>query len=350
MSTLFGNLSLVLAALVSSALVTSILRYKPPHGGSGGAAAFPIWMLLVHAALLCLFSVAAIAIARKGGFDWISPNKFIRYLLVVLGLLSAIAVSDWSASNMEHPGAHATWVRAFSKGALVGIPFIFIVVGFILLHSGIREAVPVACYKWPLTAVLIAGLVMFGAGAFEWFSNRGKNPIQEYENSEGIKEMRLAEIDESDATENRLRLLEFTGAVYHPEVRAKASAKIKSYPDWEAELMLLLAGDQSLLAFNFLAINEVDDKKGFLEPVRTGIFSAAEVIRYRIQGTSPSNADTKLFLDEVDSILRTLDQFKGLGMDYGPAVKALRAALDEPLPGTKIKLEAAAKLDEWIQK
>jgi len=55
--------------------------------------------------------------------------------------------------------------------------------------------------------------------------------------------------------------------------------------------------------------------------------------------------------DEFDGdtrrILATVDQFEGLGVDYKPAVQALRDALDTRKQ--EIKLNSIATLDHWLK-
>ncbi len=353
MTTLFGNICLTLATLVTSLMISSVFKYKPPHGGDGGAAAYPIWILLLHVALLGLLALSAIAIARNGGFDWVSPNKLIRYLLVTGGLLMAVYTSVICGMSMDRPGALSDLVRISMQIAIPGIPIILIGSGFVLLNGFLRESVPQALYKWPLVLVFSAGIAVVGATIIEWISSasEGANASQiKYEKAPAIMAQRLEEIEGSDVTQNMVRILEFTGALYPAEVREKASAKIKSHPDWQKELVFLLENNHALEAFNFLASNEVDDKNRFLQPVKTGVLAAADWIRHSIQGSSPSRFYRDEYSDEVERVLRTVEKFEGMGVDYLPAVRELRAALDEPRLGGKRDFDCAARLDDWILK
>jgi hypothetical protein len=339
MTTLFGNICLALAALVSRELVSSSLNYKPPHGGSGGASAYPIWMLLIHFALLCLLGLATVAIARKGGFDWVSPNKFFRYLLVAGGLFSAVFALLMSASVMESPGGESTLLVNFSRFALVAFPIILIASGFVMLNDFSRNAVPFFLYKWPLAVVFCAGMVYVGVVVYGMIvsASEGLNePFRRYENAPAIQAGRLQEIQEADITENMLRMLEFTGALYAPAVREKAAEKVKTHPSWEKELLQFMENEHALEVFSFLAWNDVPDKKLFPEPVRKGVESVAYWIRHSIQGTSPSSFYHDQYSDEVERTLRTVEKFEGMGVDYLPAVREMRAALDEPRLGKNI--------------
>ena len=353
MTTLFGNICLTLATLVSGLMVSSIFNYKPPQGGNGGAAAYPIWMLLLHVALLGLLVLATIAIARKGGFDWVSPNKLIRYLLVTAGLLMAVYTLVICAMSMERPGALSDWARLSMQVAIPGIPFVLIASGFIMLNGFLSESIPGAFYKWPLLLVFGSSILVVGATIRDGIATAAEGVYAaqiRYENAPSIKAQRLHQIEESDVTEDMVRILEFTGALYPAEVRDKASAKIKSHPQWQKELVFLLENEHALEAFNFLASNEVDDKSMFLQPVNTGVLAAAAWIRHSIQGSSPSSFRRDEYSDEVNRVLRTVEKFEGLGVDYLPAVRELRAALDEPRLGGRPEFECAGRLDAWIMK
>ncbi len=338
MTTLFGNICLALAALVSRELVSSSLHYKPPHGGSGGASAYPIWMLLIHIALLCLLGLATIAIARKGGFDWVSTNKFFRYLLVAGTVFSAVLTLLMSASVMESPGGESAWLVAASRLVLVAFPVILIASGFVMLNDALRNAVPVFFYKWPLAAVFGAGILCVGVVVYDQISSASEGinePFRRYENAPAIQADRLEEIQQTDISENMLRMLELTGALYAPAVREKAAEKVRTHPSWEKELLRFMENDHALEVFSFLAWNDVPDKNLFLEPVRKGVLSVADWIRHSIQGTSPSSFYQDQYTDEVERTLRTVEKMEGMGVDYLPAVREVRAALDEPRLGNK---------------
>ena len=353
MTTLVGNICLVLSALVSRELISSAFTYKPPHGGSGGASAYPIWMLLIHFALLCLLGITTIAIARKSGFDWVSPNKFFRYLMVAGGVFAAVFTLLMSAFVMESPGGESAWLVTVSRFALVAFPVILIASGFVMLNDFSRNAVPLFFYKWPLAAVFCTGMVYVIVAAYGMIASASEGlnePFRRYENAPAIQADRLQEIQETDITESMLRMLEFTGALYAPVVREKAAEKVRTHPNWGKELLQFLENDHALEVFSFLAWNDVPDKKLFLEPVRKGVVSVAYWIRHSIQGTSPSSFYHDQYSDEVERTLRTVEKMEGMGVDYLPAVREVRAALGEPRYGEKRIYDCASTLDKWIEK
>jgi hypothetical protein len=147
------------------------------------------------------------------------------------------------------------------------------------------------------------------------------------------------------------RSLVFTDANHDPEVRRKAIEKVRSNPQWQQELVRLLENDGAIEAFEFLASNEVDDKTLFIAPVNSGILSVADWIRKQIRKSDQEHYFyPELFSREVERILRTVDRLEDTGADFRPAVLALRAALDEPNPANKVKLNCISMLDNWIKK
>lgn len=80
--------------------------------------------------------------------------------------------------------------------------------------------------------------------------------------------------------------------------------------------------------------------------VFTGDFQEADEFRYTIQ--RKSDLEEYEFEGDTCGILATVDKFGGLGVDYVPAVRALRAALDEPRT-QPLRLNSATMLDRWLK-
>jgi hypothetical protein len=298
-------------------------------------------------------SIVYIAINNHGGFEWVFTSGFVRFLILSIGLLSAVIIAAIGVMNRFMPLSSSDILQSFMKAVPVVIFVVLLVTGFILNNAGIREHVNLLFYKWPLFLVdglSFAGVLFLVATTLFSRTIGVEEATRKYESSPSIMQDRLTEIESSDVKENIVRLLEFTGGLYPKEVRDKASAKIKTNPDWQKELINMLENDQALYAFNFLQTNDVVDKNLFLQPVLTGVMSVAGYIRHTIQGTSPSAFDDGLFSDEVNRVLRTVEKFEGNGVDYLPAVREMRAALDEPVGGKKIKFDCRDVLDSWIGK
>lgn len=353
MSSLSGNICLALATLVSMALLSPFFQHKISTSNDQGASGYMVIIVIFLAFLfLVLMSVVYVGINGNGGFNWISASGMIRFLFLAVGLLSAVIIAAIGVMSRFMPVSKSDPLQSMMWAVPVVIFIVLLVTGFILNHNTLRESAPVFFSRWPL--IIVDGLsivgVLFLAATTRFSGQSGaEDATRKYESSVSIKNNRLSEIERYDVKEDMMRLLELTGGLYPQEVRDKASAKIKTNPDWQKEMIGILESDQALYAFNFLQSNEVEDKKLFLQPVLIGVMSAAAYITHTIQGTSPSGFDDGMFSDEVNRVLRTVEKYEGNGVDYLPAVRDMRAALDEPVGGKKIKFDCSDALDNWIR-
>ena len=211
--------------------------------------------------------VVAISIGFKGGFDWISSGKTSRFLLVSVGLLSAVFAVTISSLFKHEPGPVSSALRFFSSFAPALIPILMIIGSAILLNDGIRESVPTAVYKIPLILVFGLGVLGVGIALFNGisFSNQNtKRQLDEIASDEvSTRQNHFDNIDSCDVTKNMSHILVFTDANHDKEVRDRAVAKVKTNPQWQQELCRLLENNGAIEAFFFLASNEVEDKNLF---------------------------------------------------------------------------------------
>ncbi len=352
--TILGNIFLALATLIFLLFGISVIGKEAPRGGD--AAMGHVWgIILFNLFFLICMTVVAIAIAWKGGFDWVSPSKGTRFMLVAIGLLTAVITAALSALFKGEPGATAAIFKVFAGFVPVLVTLALIVSGAILLNDGLRTAVPVAAYKIPLLIVFGVGILGIGAGIAGWMIESNQNSVSRLEGMQADQaryhQDHLNSIDLCDVTKNMSQILVYTAAYHDADVREKALAKIKTNPGWQQELVRLLEEKGASEAFEFLASNEVDDKTLFLAPVNTGVLSVADWIRRQIREASQEHHFYEdQFSRQVERILRTVNKFEGMGTDYRPAVRELRAAFDEPAQVKKPKFNCIAALDNWIKK
>lgn len=353
MSSLPGNICLVLAALVFSPVFTPLFHSKISTSNDQGASGFMlIFVLLIHLLFLGLVFFTALSIGRHGGFDWISQKSFLRIGLVGIGLLSMVIVSAISVMVRFTDTSGPAMLESLIKIAPTIIFIVVIGAGFILNNEMLSSSIPIVLYKIPLALVsfvCLAGLAYVGISAAATGSVGLEDSTRQYENAPSIKASRISEIEETDINENFTRILGFTGGLYPIDVREKAAAKIKTHSDYQNELIKLLKSDNPIDALGFLSLSEVDDKTLFPEAVNTGILNTAAWIRHSIQGTSPSEFYTDRYSVEVSSALKTADKYEEMGIDFLPAVKELRDALDEPFGGKKVNYDCSPGIEEWIK-
>lgn len=352
--TILGNIFLTIATLIFLLFASSVIGKDAPRGGD--ASIGYVWSIVIfNLVFLGCMIVVALSVGSKGGFDWISADKGTRFLLVTIGLIAAMVTSALSGFFKGEPGPTAAVIKAFSGFIPLLIPLILISTGAILLNDGLRMAVPAQVYKIPLMFVFGIGVLGLSAGVIGWMILSGQNAAQQSASIQADQDRNhqnfLNEIDTCDVTKDMSRILIFTDAHHDPEVRRKAIEKIRSNPQWQQELVRLLENEGPIEAFEFLASNEVDDKALFITPVNSGILSVADWIRKQIRKADQEHHFyPELFSREVERILRTVDKLEDTGAHFRPAVRELRAALDEPNKANKIKLNCITMLDNWIKK
>lgn len=353
MSSLSGNICLVLAALIFSPVFTPLFHSRVSTSNDQGASGYMIiFVVFIHLLFLALTVFACMSIDRNGGFNWISQKSGIRTILICLGLLSMLMVSAISVM-VRFTGTSGPAILVSLMKIAPAIIFILVIgAGLILNNETLRSSIPIAVYKFPLAIgsfLCLAGLIYGGISIATAEPVGLEDSTRQYEAAPSIKESRLWAIEEADISVDFVRILGFTSGLYPLEVREKAAAKVKTHPDYQNELIRLLKSDHPLDALSFMSFSEVDDITLFPAAIDTGIINAAAWMRYSIQGSSPSEFYADQYTSEVTSILRSADRFEGMGVDFLSSIKEVRSALDEPFGGKQVKYDCTSGLDEWIK-
>ncbi len=324
-----------------------------PGGDAGVGYA---WALILSTGGFCIAMVlAALCVGGTGGYDWVAPPGSKRFLWVAGGLVSALVTFALTSVFKNEHGPVPGIIRGMSTFAPYIIPIVLIGTGFILMNAGLRQSVPTGLYKWPLVAVTILGFIGTGTAVVSWMGFSMKRQAEAMkaatEFSAGNDQRILGEIDSCDVMKSIYPILIFTGDNQPEGIRTRAVAKIKTNPNWQDELLRMLRENGTTEVFQFLASNDVDDPSLFIDPIRDGLFLQADAVRERIRNVGhPSNFYAGMFGWETEWILRTVEKYEKLGGDYLEAVKAFRAALDEPSDFEKTEFTAANVLDKWIKK
>lgn len=356
MASLSGTTFLILAALVVSTLFTPLFTLKPPGGNDEGATGYlMILVAILHLGFLFFMALATLAIARNGGFDWISERAGLRNSVIWTGLITAVFTLFFCAVSKLTPDDFPAWVQGFLAFGYYFIPITLIAAGFVLLVPSLRAAVPALVYQVPLAVLFIgslAGAATFGNALFAASRASSAQRRAEIEAVEAASQQaNLQFIDSCDLKKDFPSLLTFTHRYRDPVLRERALARIKSLPDWQHQLAFWLENKGAIEVFTFLSDNDVDDPKQLAEPVKTGVLSIADFVRERIGYiTDASQAHPHEFMSEVTLSLRAVQKFENLGVDFRPAVEALRAAFDAPCPAGKMRFDCVSDLDAWLKK
>ncbi len=350
---ILGNLFLVLAALIFFGMLSLLFGNAPRTGDAGVGYAWSL--ILLNLGFVVCMVVVTLTIAAQGGFAWISEQKNHRFWWVAGGLTGALVTTAFSSLLRNELGPAIPPVRWLASALPVLMPIMLIATGLMLVNTGIRESVSETLYKLPVRLIGIIGLtglaLLLSIQIVSSFRNQAAMIRDQTSRIDSNQQRMIDDITAVDVSQGIYSLLIYSGHNQDREVWTRAVDKIKSHPDWQAELIRLLHGNASFEVFQFLAYNDVDDPARFAEPVRQGILYQAEAFRKRIRNCSHSSHFYKgMFSYEIERVLLTADRYKGHGVDYRDAIKELLAALHEPsdfghtLPGE------GARLEKWLKK
>lgn len=347
-ASLLANISLSLATLFFLSMVWSMHIKSGPRGGDA-VVGFAYMVFFLNLLFFACVAVAVFAIAWMGGFYWVSDKGSMRFILVAFGLLAVCFAFGLGNSG---PGGMPRFLYPVAFLPAFVIPLAAIAAGFLLANDPLTDRMPSGAARLLTQAVFWSSAAIVGVfvGALllqnlrHTFSRltRDKNQLDSFE--EGI----LTQIDACDISKDMVFMLVHTDANRKPAIRERALAKIKTRPDWQEELIRRLDSGWAEESFTFLASNEVDDKTLFPEAIRKGILSQAEIVRESIQGSRDFYADKYSW--EIQRLLRTVEKFEGMGVDYLPAMRKLRAAFNTSRRSGNPPYKCSLILDKWIAK
>ena len=345
--TILGNIFLVLSLFIYCFFLYTIYVEDGSQERDSG---YGMAVLLFSLIFTGLMAVVMFAVTAKGGFDWMSANPVSRNFVVVISFVSAMIIMSMSALFKYEGGRVPFPINYLVNHAAVWIPVVLLLSSIILLNAEIKASVPSVIYTIPLKIVFgisvlsVVGLLIGWMISSQQSANRRIATIQD--DQVRYHAGYLADIAANDTTQGILPILVFTGKYHEADVREAALAKIRSHPDWQQQLIKILDSYYASEVFTLLEASPVDDKSLFVEPIQKGILQMAKRFRDDMRNTHTLHADE--FDGDTRRILATVDQFEGLGVDYKPAIQALRDALDEPRT-QKIKLNSTAMLDRWLK-
>ncbi len=341
-SPLLANILLSIATLIFILLVGGI--YLKPMPGGDYRVGYAWSALILNLAFILLIGLSMLAIGWRGGFQWVAAGSDKRLGLLLLGFL-VIAITVGASGMGEGSG----WI---ARVLTIAMPMAVLTTGYLLANDNLAGGVPASIARW--MTLLVFGVSGVFASVFVVASMmprlQGIFHTLTYDRSklDSFEEGILVNIDNCDLSKDMMFLLIHTDANRKGIIRERALAKIKTRPDWQEELVRGLEVGWTEEVFTFLASNEVENKSLFPEPVRRGVLKLAELVRKAIKESRELSAGQYTW--EVDRVLRTVDKYTGMGVDYLPAVRELRAAFDQSSPFTKPALRAAKMLDKWIKK
>ncbi len=344
-----GNICLGLALLIYLIPLQLMLHDTPRKNGDGGVlwgAIFtlsPLWLLL---------TVALCAVTAKGGFDWLLRARVAQFPVVLAAGMALFVVTGFSMlGKFEHP-SQMPWASRFFTGWAVQL-FPPVTMGFCLLalNPKLGSSVPAMAYRVPFAAVAMLSALATVAMLLQWLSHsqqvqqaRVKEAI-EFENNRDRDVM--AWVETLKSVDDFAELLGFANRFETPAIRELAIRKTQTHPDFLAALRKVLQSGSAEKGLVYLDACDVPEPKALAKPVRQAILNLAEEARDSMKRTHTLHAGQ--FDWNTRLILSVAEKFRGSGVDYAPAIREFRAALDEPRT-QKIQLNAVHPLDTWLAK
>ncbi len=348
---IIGNIFLGIASLILFSLVTS--NSKPMPGGDAGVG-YAWFIIMLNLGFVLCMGIVALVIGFKGGFEWVSVHKSTRILYVTVSVIAVLIFVGLCRFLQAEAGHYSALLKMLIKAGSLFVPFLMIFISVILLNDSLKASFPLAVYKWLsifIVALSIVTLTTLLLGQFAGVAKRQAVLLGIRKSPRSANDDRiLAQIDSCDVTTSLGSILVFSGDNQPAYIQNAAVAKIKTNPNWEKTLIEYFETDWAPDVFQFLASNDVDSPSLFEEPVQKGIYIQARLVRERIRRCShPSHFYPGMFDWDIQRVIRTVDKFQSKEIDYLPAIKELRAALDEPSELDKPKFNSAKMLDKWIK-
>jgi hypothetical protein len=354
---MLGNILIVLTALCLFGLI-NITSVPAPGGDRGVGYAFV--MLFFGGGFLVLSGLLTWNMGARDCFDWVQIPGFHRGLFVFLAwLMFTIAVFAMAVFRSEwHPGELPEYLRWLSKTlAVVWLPILMFVPALLLLNADRTAGIASVWVKTPMLTGLGLSLLIFLGIAIGYFRAKGQNfnnkAAYDQQRDDATHNKFIDEIAAHKPDDPLVHILALTGRFHDADVREAAVAKVKSRPDWEAELIRLLRETSwDTEVYSFIDGNRVDHPELFVEPINISIRRVAEEVKNRIKDAD-NLQDWHFEHFGIERLFRAIDQqFLLPGADYRPAVLDLRKALDTPKPERfkDVKFTLAPIVDNWLKK
>ena len=344
-----GNLSIGLALLLYA--VPLPLVFWSPRGHDGGQG-YGWGLILVLVPLWFLLAVALLVSAMNGGLDWTRMARGWQFALVLVTSLAMAVVTTLSGMLRYETADQIPWaVRPLTPfgWAMWVFPLVVILFSAVTINASLGGTLPP--FALETMAGVVGGislLVSFGMLA-QWFAfSMQKQAARDGALVAEAAQRPLRELEELrgyDANKDFYIVLGYTNPFNDPRVRALALEKIRAVPNLDEQLAGTLRGPGYDRALMFLATPDASADRALAEAVRDAFLLQAQSTRERMQQPSDVRADDFDF--DCRSILSVAEKFRSYGVDYVPAIRSFRSALDEP-HHPNVRFACAAQLDDWL--
>jgi|GEM_PF-870021 len=338
-----GTLALLAAAVLAVAMAGVA---GAPVAGGGRLVVVVLFGASIWLALSIGYGIAV----ATGGFDGAIRSRVAAALGTHVLVGAVVGISGLSAALATGPLDPLPWaLRPLRGWAPWVLPQLAVLAGLLALHPPLRCRLPRAIALLPLLgAAAIVGFACIGLAWEAASAARDRAVLRQAQRAQAAARrdaLVLLEIEGLDVRTDLGRLLEWTAAGEAPAIRAAALAKIRAHPQLTARLAAMLRGEWRGEALTFLADNEPPDGAALARPVADAILALAADIGDEIGDAHALRADH--FDVRIARALAVVERFEASGVDYVPAIGALRAALDAPRAAA-FEPSCRHLLDRWL--
>ncbi|MBI1354374.1 MAG: hypothetical protein GC160_08510 [Acidobacteria bacterium] len=348
---ILGNILIALAGLLYLVPLQLMLSDAGRRRGDGGA----VWgSIFVLTPLWLLLTAALLVAAGRGGFDWLPVKRGSQYALVLVSGIALLVVTFFSfMSKAEHISQLPWVVRLFTSWAVVLFPLVTMAFLAFALNPSLGPGLKPPTLGLPFVAVAGFSLLACGGMLIEAMIHAQQQQQARVEEAVEADNQRdrdiMARVQSLQAANDLPELLGFTNRFEKPEIRQAAIAKVEADPQLIARLAETLQSGWAEKGLVYLDACEVsaEDRKILAAPVRTAIETLTAEAKDSVERTHTFYAEQ--FDWNTRIILSVADKFEGEGLDYGPAIREFRRALDSERT-RDVRLNARQTLDRWLAK
>ena len=332
---MFGNILIVLAIIFYAMLAN--LTQKPMPGGDYGVGYAFAWMVCI-AGFGIFTGLSAWNMAYNQCFDWAPATFFLpRNGLVFLGTAAFIVAVVWS---QEYRGK---WIAGelpeFMRWLVVGkvqywLPALTFITALYLLNAQRQAGVAPVWVKFSVIAAFSVS-ILIGLGLFYGYVKASVQRSAAADQSSSVEfgsdEYYLQEI-QNYSYPTIEGLLTYTHREKSKTLRDAAVAKIKTYADWETQLLNKLDRGEPhevYWVFAFLDGNDVEHPDQFVQPVKRSIGRMTPEVKAILKDPN----SLSLGYIHLETICRVLDgHFKDSAAVFRPEMERMQQALQTHAP------------------
>lgn len=341
----------------------ALLTVSEPSQGGDSSMGYG-WGAIILSLGFALSSLILLLIVRsKGGFDWVAHQAGMRTALLVTFWLTMSITTFFGAilkleSFKENASPPFLQALAVSQPQL-WVPFLWLMVSLLSMNPGGLSTVSLGWFKTPfwlgfsISTLFTTGLIL--VYIHESIQQTTAQVATRINDEKHWHQQRLEQVAAHKPDDSIFGLLGFTNQYQDDDVRQAALAKLKSHPDWETQLLNLLAQQSSYkYVYSFLGSNPVAHPDAFVQPLNQSIEFLSEDIKTDINGRETSLQHWTFDSYNIEHLLRSIDtQFGGQIVTFYPNVLRVQQALNTPQPyaqrNKNVRFDVAGQVAGWLK-